>query len=258
MFTTYQTLKKTTIFNIGKIFRMFGYDVVQVRRQAADDSLPYGPVHPHASYSPWVADQAFENAYQDSNPFTMVDRYRCFELWELTAQATKRDGAFIEIGVWRGGTGLLIAERLRQLGELRPVYLCDTYEGIVKAGSNDPTIRDGMYADTSAEAVAQRARERDLDHIKVLKGIFPDDTADRIVEDQIAFAHVDVDAYNSARDVLEWLWPRLVPGGVVVFDDYGFKGARGIASYVDENKARSDLLFIHNLNGHAVWIKQTG
>ena len=48
----------------------------------------------------------------------------------------------------------------------------------------------------------------------------------------------------------------MVPGGVVIFDDYGFKGARGIATYVDENRLQTDRIFIHNLNGHGIWIKR--
>jgi O-methyltransferase len=49
-------------------------------------------------------------------------------------------------------------------------------------------------------------------------------------------------------------WPRLCPGGVVVFDDYGFDTTPGIAEFVDEVKIRADRLFLYNLDGHAVLV----
>ena len=38
------------------------------------------------------------------------------------------------------------------------------------------------------------------------------------------FCDIDVDVFQSAKDILDWIWPRMVIGGVVVYDDYGFKG----------------------------------
>ena len=61
--------------------------------------------------------------------------------------------------------------------------------------------------------------------------------------------------YQSAQDVLSWVWPRLSIGGIVVFDDYGFRGCDGIARLVNEERQKNDRVFIHNLNGHAVLIK---
>ncbi len=67
--------------------------------------------------------------------------------------------------------------------------------------------------------------------------------------------HVDVDVYQSAKDVMARIWDRIVPGGIVVYDDYGFKGCEGITRYVNEQVAQPDRLVLHNLNGHAIVIK---
>ena len=64
-------------------------------------------VIPFATYSPWVEDSAFMDAWHKIKHATLVDMYRCYELWRLTEQATG-DGAILEVGVWRGGTGSLI------------------------------------------------------------------------------------------------------------------------------------------------------
>jgi O-methyltransferase len=61
--------------------------------------------------------------------------------------------------------------------------------------------------------------------------------------------------YQSASDILDWVWGRLVRGGIVVYDDYGFQSCDGIRKHVNESKTRRDGIVLHNLNGHAVMIK---
>lgn len=47
--------------------------------------------------------------------------------------------------------------------------------------------------------------------------------------------HVDVDIYPTALECCKWLWPRLAKGGVMLFDDYGFRSYRSaIRRAVDE------------------------
>lgn len=67
--------------------------------------------------------------------------------------------------------------------------------------------------------------------------------------------HYSVDVYSSAKDVVEWALPRLSLGSVLIFDDYGFFGCEGVTKYCDEFRENSKFRFIHNLNGHAVFIK---
>jgi O-methyltransferase len=247
--------RKTTVFHLRKLARIFGYDLIKVRRGAYENHLPYGPVYPSASYSPWMKDADFEDTFQRFSPHSLVDRYRSYDLWEMAAQALKLEGAFLEVGVWRGGSGLLIAKRLRGLAPDRRVYLCDTFEGIVKSGEKDNSVTDGMYADTSAEGVRALAQEAGLTNVEVIKGIFPEAVASRFDKERFAFCHIDVDTYKSCEDSITWLWPRIVPFGIVIFDDYGFRGTQGVAAYVDAIKGQSGCLFVHNLNGHGILIK---
>ena len=259
--TIANTLRKTVLFQFRRVAHLFGYELVRTRRKLNRPVGEYQVVLPAATYSPWIADDAFNRAFSAVQSHTMVDRYRCYELWDLVAQAAKRPGAFIEVGVWRGGSGLLMAQRLTQLGFARTIYLCDTFRGLVKTGPTD-YASDGMHSDTSAESVRRLASSLSLENVIVHEGIFPDDTADRIPEDKVAFCHVDVDVRRSAEDVIGWIWPRLVVGGIVVFDDYGFggsigltKGVTGLTSLVNEMKMENDRVFVHNLNGHGILVK---
>jgi cephalosporin hydroxylase len=64
--------------------------------------------------------------------FTLVDKYRCFEIWKLIEQISKlKKGSIIEVGVWRGGTGALIAKQAKNCGIEEKVFLCDTFAGVV-------------------------------------------------------------------------------------------------------------------------------
>ncbi|MFW5796109.1 MAG: TylF/MycF/NovP-related O-methyltransferase, partial [Alkalispirochaeta sp.] len=95
----------------------------------------------------------------------------------------------------------------------------------------------------------------DLRNYSLLEGIFPEETAHRVHDRKIAFCHVDVDVYESAKGVFEWVWPRVPLGGLIVFDDYGFYGCEGVTTLVHELRRRTDLVAIANLNGHAVFVR---
>jgi O-methyltransferase len=65
-----------------------------------------------------------------------------------------------------------------------------------------------------------------------------------------------VDTYESTKDVIEWALSRLVKGGMIVFDDYGFSGCEGVTRVVNDLRgSHAELFFIHNLNGHAIFVK---
>ncbi len=223
----------------------------------------YGRVYPVADYEPWRIDEAFAAIYRQIAGHTKVDIYRCYELWCLAGQAAKLPGDILEVGVWRGGTGALLAARAAGRADAyngngfgsKRVFLADTFTGVVKAGERDTYYRGGEHADTSLEAVRELLAELDLTNVELLRGVFPEDTAERISHRRFSLVHVDVDVYQSARDTVEWAWPRLTLGGVVVFDDYGFYGCEGVTELVDEVYDRPDRLVMHNLNGQAVVTK---
>jgi O-methyltransferase len=216
----------------------------------------YDYVYPIANYAPWNSDRAFSAVYESIRANTLVDIYRCWELWALVGQTEKLGGGILEVGVWRGGTGALMAKRAQLAAAKDPVYLCDTFEGVVKAGSHDTFYKGGEHADTDQHMVEDLMRALDLKNARILKGVFPDETG-HLVDPGARFrlCHIDVDVYSSARDVMHWIWDRMVPGGIVVYDDYGFSTCEGITRYVNEQLDETDRLVLHNLNGHAIVIK---
>jgi O-methyltransferase len=243
------TLIKILQGTLGK----FGLQLIRLPAGASEYEL----IYPKATYAPWNSSREFLSAYQLIQPNTLVDIYRCWELWTLAGQVSKREkGGILEVGVWRGGTGALMAKSALLAGSQEPVYLCDTFEGVVKAGSRDTDYKGGEHSDTSQRVVEDLLRTLDITNARILKGIFPDQTA-HLIDPGARFrlCHIDVDVYQSAKDVMAWIWDRMVPGGIVVYDDYGFRACEGIAKYVNEQAAETDRLVLHNLNGHAIVVK---
>ena len=238
---------------LQRVARYFGF-CIGIHRYVRDGC--YETVMVNATYAPWLTDKEFNKTYDIIKDSTFVDKYRCYELWQLVTESRKLTGALIEVGVWRGGTGALIAKSAQFNGIQDTVYLCDTFTGVPKAGVMDTEYKGGEHSDSSPKIVEQLINcDMKLTNTKILKGVFPDQTSDLVDNENFRFCHIDVDVYQSAKDIVNWIWPKMVDGGIIVYDDYGFKGCEGITTFVNEERKLKDRLVIHNTNGHAVMIK---
>lgn len=209
---------------------------------------------PYATYSPWHDDDVFMKCYTAIKNNTLVDIYRCYELWKFVLNTNHLDGDILEVGVWRGGTGSLLA-LAAQISSSSTVYLADTFTGVVKASEKDPLYKGGEHSDTTEAIVIELLAAVETPNYKLLKGIFPDQVrlpdADKV---KLRFCHIDVDTYESAREIFNYAWPRVIPGGIIVFDDYGFWSCEGVTDLCNSLKPL-DGTFIHNLNGHGIFVK---
>jgi O-methyltransferase len=225
------------------------------RITGSPDSYPQTVVIPFATYSPWNESTAFIDAYTAIRGHTLVDLYRCFDLWNLIKQVRDIPGDVLEVGVWRGGTGCLLGLAMKDTAIGATLYLADTFRGVVKTGKADTSYKGGEHAETSPEIVQILLTTNGLNDYTILEGVFPEETSSKISAECIRFCHIEVDVYQSAKDIFEWLWPRLSVGGVVVFGDYGLSTCPGVTKFVNELVGRAGLVFVHNLNGHAVLVK---
>lgn len=216
-----------------------------------------------ATYSPWQEDIEFFQVYEQIKKRTTIDVYRCYELWSLINQVTHLEGDLIEIGTYKGGSAALIIKKISTKVnkdtniQKEIVFICDTFFGVVKSSKKyDNHYTNFEHNDTSFEDVDNFLDQLNLKNYKILKGIFPDETGHYVKNKKIKFCHIDVDTYQSAKDITEFLWDKLVSKGVIVFDDYGFIGSEGVTRFVNEfTKVKKNLIFIHNLNGHGIIIK---
>lgn len=245
-------MKNLALRKINDLSHKLGYTV----KISRDTHQKYDTIYTVSLYSPWNIDRDFLDVFNITRNNSLVTIRRCYELWELMAQVSKLpEGIILEVGVWRGGTGILMAKRLKYLGDKSTVYLADTFTGIVKASDADSHYNGGEHADTSLEHVENLAKLLGTDNIKILKGIYPEETGHEIKDMPIRFCHIDVDVYESAKDIINEIWPRVVKGGIIIFDDYGFRTTEGINTFVNEQRQEKDRLVFYNLNGHAIMVK---
>jgi predicted O-methyltransferase YrrM len=178
-------------------------------------------------------------------PHTMTSSQRLQALILATRYVTRRRiaGAFVECGVWRGGSTLAAARTLREAGDAgRDLYLFDTFSGMPEPGPQDVRAHDGATAAALLKDPGEDATraEASLDTVKAtmaLSGYDParihyvvgkvEDTIPAAAPPTIALLRLDTDWYESTRHELEHLFPRLAAGGVLIIDDYGWwAGAR--------------------------------
>ncbi len=179
-------------------------------------------------FSPWLDPKGFAELYGRVRLHTLVDSERCYVLHSLARQAIHVAGEFWECGVYRGGTARLLADVVRD--SRRPLRLFDTFSGMPPVRKALDWHQEGDFADTSLPAVRRLV---DYDCAVFHKGVIPESFAG-LGPSRIAFAHVDVDLYQSVFDSSAFLYPRLAPGGFLVFDDYGWPSCVGARYAVDD------------------------
>lgn len=101
----------------------------------------------------------------------------------------------------------------------------DSFAGLVPSEHDDTEqAKPGLYATDQASVIAAFARMKDGNnhiHIGYIPQVFVGEP-----QRKYRFIHIDVDCYEPTLASLEFFWPQVVPGGMMVCDDFGWKGAR--------------------------------
>jgi O-methyltransferase len=242
---------------ISRLIKQIAFELIRATGELPTNTpeVRHGPVLlENATYSPWLSDRYFPIAMERVWGYAAPDRLRCYELWSLVQQSKKLNGgAIVEVGNWRGDTGCFIAQAAAYFGIPNRVYLCDKFERSQVPSTDQRAESDkaGKSSKSAVEALVARLR---LENVLIVPGNFPAETAVQVDEPGFRFAHICVDD-QSAKEVLEYLWPRLLPGGVVVFRYYGTYGCTSLTRLVNDAASLRDRIFIHNLNGHGVFVK---
>jgi hypothetical protein len=228
-------------------FRVFGYVPVRIE-----------PLQPIAAGLRDVPEDFTEDetaTYRAVEQYTMTTPERVQSLITATRYIVESglQGAVVECGVWRGGSMMAVARTLLELAAAdRDLYLFDTFTGMT-----EPTPEDVIRAsgDVASDLLATHDRDSrvwavsPLEEVKANMGRVGYDEA-RIhyvegdVEDtlpdwapeSIALLRLDTDWYRSTRHELTHLYPRLVPGGILILDDYGHWGGKAVDEFVAEHQ----------------------
>lgn len=144
-------------------------------------------------------------------------------------------GNVAELGVYKGNFSKFINRYFKN----RKLYMFDTFEGFL----NEKTKRDcdETWQNTLKsinETFDNPNWEHMLEEFKypenciIKKGYFPDSAEG--IEDTFAFVSLDVDVYAGTKSGLEWFWPKLSKGGIIMIHDYNCNNCPGVRKAVDE------------------------
>ena len=191
-----------------------------------------------------AADAAYDAMYQTGlnatgtgiTPLHRRDRF--FSLVQLFRKTLALEGMVAECGCFRGLSSYLLCSTLQQADAAfdgRGYRIFDSFAGLSAPSQEDAIEGEGAQVGRLRHMTRAGNFAASLDKVKAALSAFPrieyfpgwipaafpqEDGA------RYRFVHVDVDVYQPTRDSIEYFYPRLVPGGVIVCDDYNWPGAR--------------------------------
>lgn len=194
-----------------------------------------------------------------ARPATLLTRAQ-LDLIEAAVAHVEREGVngdFLEAGIWRGGVvaflrGLIEAYDIAD----RRVIAADSFAGIPlnSRATGDPV--DGwtdrwVASVDEVRGIIERFGLLD-ERVLFLVGFF-EDSLRKLTNERFAVIRLDSDSYDSVDTSLEYLHPRVSPGGVVIIDDWHLPGSRmAVLDYRARHDIRDEL---HVHDGNAYWVK---
>lgn len=181
-----------------------------------------------AVYIGFRGDSAFLKYWEDVADKTALPVECLWTVYLAAKQCLHVEGDFWECGVDRGGSAKFIAMTIAGRG--KALHLFDTFSGMPAARSDIDWHKEG---DFSTVDIADAAAFVGGDDTSFHKGLIPATFAG-MESSRIAFAHVDLDIYQSTLDACAFIYPRLSRGAMMVLDDYGRPSCKGVRQAVDE------------------------
>lgn len=130
-------------------------------------------------------------------------------------------GDIAEVGVYQGGSARIICQNKQD----KSLYLFDTFEGIP---SSDGIYKKGDYKSNYSTVKSSLSK---YSNVFIYKGIFPE-TSEPIKDKKFSMVHLDVDIYQSTMDSLNFFYPRMSSGGIILIHDYIY--SKRVVDAVDE------------------------
>ncbi len=208
-----------------------------------------------------IKEADFLEIFQFCKAYTMTSVERMYSLYNSVKYilSNEIEGDFVECGVWKGGSAMLIAKLLSLHNvKNRKIFLYDTFEGM-----SEPTEFDKDYAGEKATSLLQQSSIENqasvwcyssFDEVKdnmlktglessqiiMVKGKVEDTIPAEVPTNKIALLRLDTDWYESTAHELLHLYPLLNIHGVLIIDDYGhWQGCRqAVDEYFEKYNVR--------------------
>jgi len=176
----------------------------------------------------WVHDADFNAYLSRFDELRLFNTERRWNMWQLMRLTEGVPGDTAECGSFQGAGSYLVCNA--NAGR-RHHHIFDSFEGL-----SEPKNVDGTYWKRGGLACAEDIVARNLSEFTaytLYKGWIPTRFAE-VADRKFSFVHIDVDLYQPTLDSLEFFYPRMSDGGLIVCDDYGFSVCPGATRAVDE------------------------
>jgi hypothetical protein len=203
-------------------------------------------------------DEGLKRTNMNDSPFR---RMRFYNIQQAVKNASLVEGNACEIGCYRGLSAWLACNFFEKHGRDIEFHICDSFEGLSEWNEHDKpshlnddkmSRQSGKFACTEDEV---RKNLSDFNFVNFHKGWIPEPFVE-LQEKRFCYVHLDVDLYEPTRDSLDFVWPRIQNGGVLLLDDYSIIRYPGAKVAIDEYFMNKDnYLFFDLPTGQALCIK---
>ena len=202
----------------------------------------------------WIEEEPSSNLMDTlERPVEMNDRK--YILQSLARSVAEMEGDTAECGVFEGASSLLICDAMGVTADYRH-HAFDSFEGLPTPDPGDVAEEEKMVSwkkgDLCAPIDAVKKNLSRFDFVSYYKGWIPE-RFQEVDDRRFKLVHIDVDLYQPTHDSLAFFYPRMVPGGVILCDDYGSTLCPGARRAMDEFFAdKPEHSVIDLLNGQGL------
>lgn len=181
-----------------------------------------------SSNADFINEPTFAKAYAAAaatNPwpgFTL--QWRVYNVCWFANHVKQLEGDFVECGVNTGAYARAIIEYINFSTLNKKFYLLDTFAGLVPDQISEAEKRSGIeeyltsYRDVYEEV---KATFTPFENVVLIKGMVPA-TLDQCPAKKIAYLSIDMNVVEPEIAAANYFWDKIVPGGIIMLDDYGF------------------------------------
>jgi O-methyltransferase len=169
-------------------------------------------------YNPFDQEQPFKEIAERARARarSMISDAQLFDLIQFIRMTANVEGDVVEYGSLHGGSGAILVEAVNHYGK-KPVWLFDSFAGIPNSKYGLDHRWNNAFSNNSFKEVQNAFK--DCENVRVIKGNICE-TYDT-VKNPISFGYLASDTLESGELLLNFMWPRLSPGGIIVVCDYG-------------------------------------
>ncbi len=201
----------------------------------------------------WNHDTSFVQAYKDIQNNTVVSIDRCYILYQSIKAVRHIPGDIAELGVYKGGTAYIILKAFETLEDSKAninkkLFLFDTFEGLPEHATLSSHEKNNIknhddFSKNSLESVKKllyTSFDQKKNDIIFKQGFFPQ-SAQNLESQNFSLVYLDGDLYQSMIDGLNFFYPKMSRGGIIIIDDYQSDCWPGTTKAVHEFSAQHSL-----------------